>query len=239
MRPRARAEQRRLQLGAGGCAVERFDLHPFMMLAHRHDFQPQLRRDGGSPFGRTCVSVGSRLNNTGHGSMIRPVRSAGRARNGMSFREFGRCVRAPADEGLRRGGGNGQPSLHQGGVKYMSRQRLTGKRAVWLGMLGTPALLIAAIMLIGVTAGSAGPSTTADTTVPAATSQAASGVITHTTALGAGTQTLAEPSRTGRPTGWPRHSLSDAYRLSLGERACIRDRLGTAQLRQDEGRRHV
>lgn len=71
----------------------------------------------------------------------------------------------------------------------MSRQRLTGKRAVWLGLFGTPVLLIAAIMLVGVTAGSAGQSSTA---APAATAQTASGVITHTTALGAGTQTLAD-----------------------------------------------
>jgi len=45
----------------------------------------------------------------------------------------------------------------------MSKRRLTGKRAVWFGMLGTPVLLVTAITLIGVTAGSAGPSTAAQT----------------------------------------------------------------------------
>jgi hypothetical protein len=43
----------------------------------------------------------------------------------------------------------------------MSKERLTGKRAVWFGLLGTPVLLVAAVTLIGVTAGSAGPSTAA------------------------------------------------------------------------------
>ena len=39
----------------------------------------------------------------------------------------------------------------------MSKKGLTGKRAVWFGLLGTPVLLVAAVTLIGVTAGSAGP----------------------------------------------------------------------------------
>jgi V8-like Glu-specific endopeptidase len=71
----------------------------------------------------------------------------------------------------------------------MSRQRLTGKRAVWLGMLSTPVLLVAAVAVIGVTAGSAGPSTTA---TPAATDQVASGPVKFATALGTGAQTLAQ-----------------------------------------------
>jgi V8-like Glu-specific endopeptidase len=51
-------------------------------------------------------------------------------------------------------------------------------------LLATPVLLIATVMLLGVTAGSAGPSTTN------ATAQGASGAVTHTTAYGAGTQSL-------------------------------------------------
>jgi hypothetical protein len=71
----------------------------------------------------------------------------------------------------------------------MRKKRLTGKRAVWFGLLGTPVLLVAAITLIGVTAGSAGPSTPA---TPAGTTQSAGLVTSHTTALGSGQQTLAE-----------------------------------------------
>jgi hypothetical protein len=71
----------------------------------------------------------------------------------------------------------------------MSKERLTGRRAVWFGLLGTPVLLVAAITLIGVTAGSAGPSTTAG---PVATSQVVGGPVRHVTELGNGTQTLAE-----------------------------------------------
>jgi hypothetical protein len=52
----------------------------------------------------------------------------------------------------------------------MSKKRLTGKRAVWFGLLGTPVLLVATVTLIGVTAGSAGPSKGAGT---AAASQSA------------------------------------------------------------------
>jgi V8-like Glu-specific endopeptidase len=71
----------------------------------------------------------------------------------------------------------------------MNKARLTGKRAVWTGLLGTPVLLIAAITLIGVTTGSAGPSTPA---TPAATTQTANGVTAHVTAFGSGKQTLEE-----------------------------------------------
>jgi V8-like Glu-specific endopeptidase len=71
----------------------------------------------------------------------------------------------------------------------MSKERPTGRRAVWFGLLGTPVLLVAAITLIGVTAGSAGPSTS---TAPTAAGQASGGAVTHTTALGAGTQTIQE-----------------------------------------------
>ena len=71
----------------------------------------------------------------------------------------------------------------------MSQRRLTGKRAVWFGLLGTPVLLVAAITLIGVTAGSAGPSKGAGT---AAASQASPLVTNQVTALGSGQQTLAQ-----------------------------------------------
>jgi V8-like Glu-specific endopeptidase len=55
-------------------------------------------------------------------------------------------------------------------------------------MLGTPALLVLAILLIGVTAGSAGPSSSSAVSATAQTS----GAITHVTAYGSGQQTLAE-----------------------------------------------
>ena len=71
----------------------------------------------------------------------------------------------------------------------MSRKRLTGWRAVWLGLFATPALLVATVLLLGVTAGSAGPSTSA---VTVAAAQATSGVTTQATALGSGQQTLQE-----------------------------------------------
>ena len=66
----------------------------------------------------------------------------------------------------------------------MSKERLTGRRAVWFGLLGTPVLLVAAITLIGVTAGSAGPSTGAKAT---ASAQAGSTLVSHENA-----QTAAE-----------------------------------------------
>jgi hypothetical protein len=69
------------------------------------------------------------------------------------------------------------------------KDRLSGKRAVWFALLSTPVLVIAAMMLVGVTAGSAGPSVTSRTATPA---QATTGVSSQITALGAGTQTLAE-----------------------------------------------
>jgi hypothetical protein len=72
----------------------------------------------------------------------------------------------------------------------MSKERLTGKRAVWFGLLGTPVLLVAAITLIGVTAGAAGPTTTAGPSAAAATSQVAGGPLKHTTAFGAGQQSI-------------------------------------------------
>jgi hypothetical protein len=63
----------------------------------------------------------------------------------------------------------------------MSKRELTGKRAVWFGLLGTPVLLVAAVTLLGVAAGSAGPSKSssaaADTTaVTHATQQTAAQV---------------------------------------------------------------
>ena len=73
----------------------------------------------------------------------------------------------------------------------MSNERLTGKRAVWFGLLATPVLLVAAITLVGVTAGSAGP-TTSGPAAAARTSQVVGGPVSHTTALGSGQQTLAE-----------------------------------------------
>jgi V8-like Glu-specific endopeptidase len=68
----------------------------------------------------------------------------------------------------------------------MIKKRPTGWQAVWLGLLATPTLLVATVLLVGVTAGSAGPSTT---TAPL---QTAGGIVTHTTEYGAGTQSLAE-----------------------------------------------
>jgi hypothetical protein len=60
----------------------------------------------------------------------------------------------------------------------MSKRRLTGKRAVWFGLLGTPVLLVAAITLVGVTAGSAGPATGAK----ANAAQAATDIDSHVNA---------------------------------------------------------
>lgn len=68
----------------------------------------------------------------------------------------------------------------------MMKKRPTGWQAVWLGLLATPTLLVATVLLVGVTAGSAGPSTT---TAPL---QTAGGIVTHTTEYGAGTQSLAQ-----------------------------------------------
>jgi hypothetical protein len=56
----------------------------------------------------------------------------------------------------------------------MARRKMTGRKAVWTGLLATPALIVAAVTLVGVTAGSAGPTTSA---APSATSQA-NGVVT-------------------------------------------------------------
>jgi V8-like Glu-specific endopeptidase len=69
----------------------------------------------------------------------------------------------------------------------MSKGRLTGRRSIWFGLLGTPVLVVAAVVLIGVTAGSAGPSTTAGTN---AAGQTSGGAVSEITALGAGTQSL-------------------------------------------------
>ena len=88
----------------------------------------------------------------------------------------------------------------------MSKERLTGRRAIWFGLLGTPVLLVAAVTLIGVTAGSAGPSTTAS---PAGVAQSQDGVTSQVTALGSGQQTLAElkaywtPERMANATPYP------------------------------------
>ena len=38
-------------------------------------------------------------------------------------------------------------------------KRLTGKRAVWLGLVATPVLVVAAVATIGVAGSSAGPAT--------------------------------------------------------------------------------
>jgi V8-like Glu-specific endopeptidase len=96
----------------------------------------------------------------------------------------------------------------------MSKERLTGKRAVWFGLLGTPVLLVAAITLIGVTAGSAGPSTPA---LQAGSTLSADGVtVSHVTALGSGQQTLAElqaywtPERMANAKPYPMESSSAA-----------------------------
>jgi hypothetical protein len=67
----------------------------------------------------------------------------------------------------------------------MMKNRPSGWKAVWLGMLATPVLLVATVLLVGVTAGAAGPSTTG-----ASAASASDEVVTHVTALGAGTQTL-------------------------------------------------
>jgi hypothetical protein len=74
----------------------------------------------------------------------------------------------------------------------MSKERLTGKRAVWFGLLGTPVLLVAAITLLGVTAGSAGPSTAAKPATAARASQVVGEPVSDVTALGSGEQTFAE-----------------------------------------------
>ena len=39
------------------------------------------------------------------------------------------------------------------------KPRLTGKRAVWLGLVATPVLVVAAVATIGVAGSSAGPAT--------------------------------------------------------------------------------
>jgi V8-like Glu-specific endopeptidase len=103
----------------------------------------------------------------------------------------------------------------------MSKQGLTGKRAVWLGMLGTPLLVIALVTLIGVTAGSAGPTVANAPSGPAAGAQTVGDWVTHTTALGAGTQTLAQlrnywtPERMANAKPYPMPT-SDYQRLSQG-----------------------
>lgn len=55
-------------------------------------------------------------------------------------------------------------------------KKLNGKRAAWLGLLGTPVLVVAAVLLAGVTAGSAGPQLAAAPQAAAAPAAAAEAV---------------------------------------------------------------
>jgi V8-like Glu-specific endopeptidase len=73
----------------------------------------------------------------------------------------------------------------------MRRTPLTGKRAIWLGLLATPALIVGAVALLGVTAGSAGPNAPAATALPSGVTQQG-GILTKETDLGKGVQTLAQ-----------------------------------------------
>ena len=53
-------------------------------------------------------------------------------------------------------------------VHVRRKRKLTPKGAVWSALFATPVFLIAAVMLVGVTAGSAGPSKAEKTPVGAA-----------------------------------------------------------------------
>ena len=102
----------------------------------------------------------------------------------------------------------------------MSKRRLTGKRAVWFGLLGTPVLLVAAITLVGVTAGSAGPSKGAR---PRGERASRPLVTSHVTALGSGQQTLAELQAYWTPE---RMANAKPYPMDDEQRAVVRGRLG-------------
>lgn len=70
--------------------------------------------------------------------------------------------------------------------------KLTPRGAVWSGLLATPMLIVVVVMLIGVTAGSAGPTAVSVPAGQASANQAASGPVKFTTALGSGAQTLSQ-----------------------------------------------
>ncbi len=72
------------------------------------------------------------------------------------------------------------------------KRKLTPRGAVWSGLLVTPVLVVGLVMLIGVTAGSAGPAKVNAPAAPSLANQAVSGPVKFTTALGSGAQTLAQ-----------------------------------------------
>jgi hypothetical protein len=86
-------------------------------------------------------------------------------------------------------------------------------------MLATPVLLVATVLLVGVTAGSAGPSTTG-TTAKSASDE----VVTHVTALGAGTQTLQQ-----LVDYWTPERMANAKPLPIATSAAPTHEKGSAQ----------
>ncbi len=121
----------------------------------------------------------------------------------------------------------------QWGVDFLVK-RLTGRRAAWLGLLSTPVLVIAAVLVAGVATGSAGPTTVAAPAAPQKSGQAANGVVSHQV-----TQSLAEvkaywtADRLSAATPMPLLEKSVAGNAPSPQQAPALDTMGLAMMRAD------